>query len=107
VETVALRLHATYSPHCDFALHEVGSVLRDQISQGQADGDQFRTAPLWGIGKCIFFLHDGRTDDLLQAIQAHAGNGSEANAVIGAFNALPASLQQYILNFLRSLRAHH
>jgi CxxC motif-containing protein (DUF1111 family) len=79
VETVALRLHATYSPHCDFALHEVGSVLRDQISQGQADGDQFRTAPLWGIGQCIFFLHDGRTDDLLQAIQAHAGNGSEEN----------------------------
>jgi hypothetical protein len=39
VEQVFERLHATYPPHCDFALHEVGSVLRDQISQGQADGD--------------------------------------------------------------------
>jgi CxxC motif-containing protein (DUF1111 family) len=95
--------YVKYSPYSDFALHDMGAGLRDQISQGQADADQFRTAPLWGVGQRIFFLHDGRTNDLLQAIQAHAGNGSEANAVIGAFSALPASSQQDILNFLRSL----
>jgi CxxC motif-containing protein (DUF1111 family) len=92
-----------YSPFSDFALHDMGAGLSDHITQGQAGGDQFRTAPLWGVGQRIFFPHDGRTDDLLQAIQFHAGNGSEANAVIGAFNELPDSLHQDILNFLRSL----
>lgn len=93
----------TYAPFSDFQLHDMGVRLADQISQGQADGDQFRTAPLWGVGQRIFFLHDGRTRDLLQAIEDHAGNGSEANAVIDNFNALSYSAQQDILNFLRSL----
>lgn len=92
-----------YAPFSDFALHDMGAGLTDQITRGQADSDQFRTAPLWGVGQRIFFLHDGRTDDLLQAIRAHAGTASEANTVIGNFNALPASSQQDILNFLRSL----
>jgi len=93
----------TFSPFSDFELHHMGMGLQDQISQGQAAGDQFRTAPLWGVGQRIFFLHDGRTADLLQAIEAHMSVGSEANTVIGNFNALPASSQQAILNFLRSL----
>ncbi len=64
---------------------------------------------MWGLGQRIFFLHDGRTTGLVQAIQAHksAGNGvfpnSEANAVVDKFNALSTSQQQDILNFLRSL----
>jgi CxxC motif-containing protein (DUF1111 family) len=81
----------------------MGNGLQDQISQGQAVGDQFRTAPLWGVGQRIFFLHDGRTQNLPQAILAHSSNTSEANTVIGNFNALPASSQQDLLNFLRSL----
>jgi CxxC motif-containing protein (DUF1111 family) len=95
--------YVTYSPYSDFELHDMGTGLQDQISQGLATGDQFRTAPLWGVGQRIFFLHDGRTNNLLQAIEAHASNGSEANTVIGNFNALAASVQQDILNFLRSL----
>jgi CxxC motif-containing protein (DUF1111 family) len=76
----------------------------------------FRSAPLWGIGMRRFFLHDGRTSDLLTAILAHAsgnqdedGNDnnryppSEANAVIQKFNALSAADKQAILDFLRSL----
>jgi CxxC motif-containing protein (DUF1111 family) len=68
-----------------------------------------RTAPLWGVGQRIFFLHDGRTSDLMQAIQSHVSKAglvypaSEANTVINNFNALPASSQQDVLNFLRSL----
>jgi CxxC motif-containing protein (DUF1111 family) len=81
----------------------MGTGLQDQVAQGQATGDQFRTAPLWGVGQRIFLLHDGRTRDLLQAIEAHSSSGSEANTVIGNFNALPDSSQQDILNFLRSL----
>jgi CxxC motif-containing protein (DUF1111 family) len=92
-----------YSPFSDFALHTMGDGLADGIIQGNAAGNQFRTAPLWGIGQRLFFLHDGRTSDLLAAIQAHVSNGSEANGVIGNFNALPVATQQDILNFLRSL----
>jgi CxxC motif-containing protein (DUF1111 family) len=56
-----------------------------------------------GLGQRIFFLHDGRTTDLLEAIQQHSSSGSEANGVIENFNNLTASQQQHLLNFLRSL----
>ena len=39
----------------------MGPGLADGIVQGGAQGDEFRTAPLWGLGQRIFFLHDGRT----------------------------------------------
>ena len=100
--TFTNQSNVTFAPFSDFQLHEMGG-LQDQISQGQANGTQFRTAPLWGIGQRIFFLHDGRTQDLLQAIEAHSSSGSEATTVIGNFNALPASSQQDLLNFLRAL----
>jgi CxxC motif-containing protein (DUF1111 family) len=64
---------------------------------------------LWGLGQRIFLLHDGRTTDLLEAIRAHRSFNdgvfpdSEANEVVERFNALTASQQQDILNFLRSL----
>jgi CxxC motif-containing protein (DUF1111 family) len=93
----------TVSPFSDFALHNMGTGLQDQISQGAANGQQFRTAPLWGIGQRLFFLHDGRTTSLLAAIEAHASTGSEANQVVRNFNLLSASDQQAILVFLRSL----
>jgi CxxC motif-containing protein (DUF1111 family) len=93
----------------DIALHKMGPGLADDIIQGQAAPDEFRTAPLWGLGQRIFFLHDGRTSDLLVAIRAHRSNGngqfdaSEANLVINTFDALLPSQRQDILNFLRSL----
>jgi CxxC motif-containing protein (DUF1111 family) len=87
----------------DLVLHHMGTNLADGISQGNAGPDQFRTAPLWGLGQRVFFLHDGRTSDLMQAIQAHASQGSEANTVIRIFNGLTASQRQDLLNFLRSL----
>jgi CxxC motif-containing protein (DUF1111 family) len=95
--------------YSDLLLHGMGPGLADDIVQVQAGPDEFRTAPLWGLGQRIFFLHDGRTTDLLQAIQAHqsAANGkfpaSEANAVIGRFNGLSETRKQDLLNFLRSL----
>jgi CxxC motif-containing protein (DUF1111 family) len=93
----------TYHPYSDFAIHHMGSNLSDGVSQGAAGPDEFRTAPLWGVGQRLFFLHDGRTSDLLEAIHAHASTGSEANRVIGAFEALSPSQKQDLLNFLRSL----
>ena len=81
----------------------MGQGLADGINQGLATGDEFRTAPLWGIGQRLFFLHDGRTSDLVQAIRQHAGQGSEANQVIDNFNNLSTQQQQQLLDFLRSL----
>ena len=81
----------------------MGTGLADNVEQGSAGGDQSRTAPLWGLGQRIFLLHDGRTTDLMQAIQAHASQGSEANQVIQNFNNLSSQQQQDLLNFLRSL----
>jgi CxxC motif-containing protein (DUF1111 family) len=87
----------------DLLVHDMGTGLADGVSQGAAGPREFRTTPLWGVGQRIFFLHDGRTSDLLQAIQAHSSNGSEANAVVSAFQRLSVSDQQAILDFLRSL----
>jgi CxxC motif-containing protein (DUF1111 family) len=107
----------------------MGPTLADNVIQGSAGPDEFRTAPLWGVGQRAFFLHDGRTSDLAQAIQLHASGGwsrnstnaaadtnatanwgggssgtpSEANRVIASFNALNNASQQDLLNFLRSL----
>src|SRR5262249_48925295 len=107
----------------DLLVHHMGPGLADAgrpgharpgVSQGQAGPAEFRSSPLWGIGQRIFFLHDGRTSDLLQAILAHrsnAGTGagglyyqaSEANQVIDNFNNLSKNDKQGILDFLRSL----
>lgn len=93
----------SYHPFSDFALHHMGSGLSDGIVQGAAAADEFRTAPLWGIGQRLYFLHDGRTEDLLKAILTHSSSGSEANGVIAKFNALTTQQKQDLLNFLRSL----
>ncbi len=111
-------------PFSDFALHHVGFNLADYINQGGAGFDEFRTAPLWGVGQRIFFLHDGRygpaNGGLLSTILAHdsvnpycsAGqsfdaNGvaclSEAARVTENFEALSVSDKQAVLDFLRTL----
>jgi CxxC motif-containing protein (DUF1111 family) len=103
LSSVAALSQQTVNLFSDLAVHHMGTGLADGVSQGAAGPDEFRSAPLWGVGQRIFFLHDGRTSDLMQAIQAHSSSGSEATAVIGAFNALSTSDRQDILNFLRSL----
>jgi CxxC motif-containing protein (DUF1111 family) len=98
------QIAALYS---DLLVHHMGSGLADNITQGSAGPDEFRTAPLWGLGQRLFFLHDGRATPsnggLLTAIEGHSGPGSEANSVIRLFNGLTSQQQQDLLNFLRSL----
>jgi CxxC motif-containing protein (DUF1111 family) len=99
--------HQTANLYSDLLVHNMGTGLADLVSQGAAGPNDFRTAPLWGVGQRVFFLHDGRATPanggLLQAIQAHASQGSEANGVITNFNSLSDSQKQDLLNFLRSL----
>ncbi len=93
----------------DLLVHDMGPGLADGVTQGQAGPREFRTAPLWGLGQRLFFLHDGRTSDLREAIRAHRSgssftrNASEANAVVKNFNGLPDAQKQDVLNLLRSL----
>jgi CxxC motif-containing protein (DUF1111 family) len=116
-ETAALQ-SLTVHPFSDLLIHHMGKGLADDITQGAASGDMFRTTPLWGVGQRIFFLHDGRTDDLAQAILAHSSPASrcededqrsncygpsEANEVVNRFNRLSAEDKQAMLDFLRSL----
>jgi CxxC motif-containing protein (DUF1111 family) len=93
--------------YSDLLVHNMGAGLADNISQGSAAGDEFRTAPLWGVGQRIFFMHDGRSTPanggLVHAIQQHSSSGSEANRVISNYNRLSPQAQQDLLNFLRSL----
>jgi hypothetical protein len=115
-ETEALQ-NLTVHPYSDLLIHHIGKGLADDVMQGAATGDMFRTTPLWGVGQRIFFLHDGRTNDLVKAIHAHQSPASncdnspqsacygpsEANGVIDSFNALSERDKQAVLDFLRSL----
>lgn len=89
--------------YSDLLVHDMGNNLADGVSQGAAGPDEFRTAPLWGLGQRVFLLHDGRTTNLVEAILEHASSGSEANTVISNFRHLSSQQQQNLLNFLRSL----
>lgn len=93
----------TANLYSDLLVHHMGKGLVDGITQGGAGPDEFRTAPLWGVGQRIFFLHDGRTTNLVEAIRDHKSKGSEANRVIEHFNKLSTQEQQEIIDFLRSL----
>ena len=80
--TIAALSNKTVNLFSDLALHHMGPTLADNVIQGAAGPDEFRTAPLWGIGQRVYFLHDGRTNDLLQAIQLHASGGGVRNNAV-------------------------
>ena len=82
----------------DLLLHDVGTG--DGIEQGLARGDEFRTAPLWGLRFRSQFLHDGRTKDLLDAIRLHRGEAARSS---DAVRRLDAGERTALLAFLRSL----
>jgi len=100
---VAALRNQTVRLYSDLLVHDMGLGLADGVSQGQAGPREFRSAPLWGLGQRVYFLHDGRTSDLAAAIRAHQSIGSEANGVIQNFLGLTESQKQDLYNFLRSL----
>jgi CxxC motif-containing protein (DUF1111 family) len=106
--TPALRNKAA-NLFSDLLVHDIGTG--DDISQGAAGGTEFRTAPLWGLGQRLFFIHDGSSPNLVDAINAHGG--LEGTRVTNNFNGvstgpdapfnLNAIERQNLLKFLRSL----
>lgn len=93
-------------PYTDLLLHDMGEGLSDNRPEGVADGREWRTAPLWGIGLTRLvsgkttYLHDGRARSLLEAILWHGG---EAQAARHAVIKMSAEERKQLLSFLQSL----
>ncbi len=93
-------------PYTDLLLHDMGEGLADNRPEGVADGREWRTAPLWGIGLTqtvsghTFFLHDGRARNVEEAILWHGG---EAQAARDAYAALSKEEREALLAFVNSL----
>lgn len=93
-------------PYSDLLLHDMGEGLADHRPEGDADGYEWRTPPLWGIGLTetvsghTLFLHDGRARNLTEAILWHGG---EAQAARTGFANLPKSARDDLISFLESL----
>jgi CxxC motif-containing protein (DUF1111 family) len=97
--SIAALNQVTFHPYSDFLLHPMGA-LGDGIEQGQAAGDEMRTAPLWGLRFRSRFLHDARATTHPAAIEAHDGAAKEAAQ---AFGRLTPAERQALLDFLGSL----
>lgn len=93
-------------PYTDLLVHDMGPDLADNRPDGLADGNEWRTPPLWGIGLIqtvnnhTFLLHDGRARSIEEAILWHGG---EAETSKNAFKQLPANERALLLAFLNSL----
>jgi CxxC motif-containing protein (DUF1111 family) len=93
-------------PYSDFLLHDMGEGLADNRPEGDADGREWRTAPLWGVGLTqvvsghTFLLHDGRARNVEEAILWHGG---EAQSARDAYAALSAQEREALVTFVNSL----
>jgi CxxC motif-containing protein (DUF1111 family) len=93
-------------PYTDLLLHDMGDGLADGRPEGAADGREWRTAPLWGVGLTeqvsghTFLLHDGRARNLLEAILWHGG---EAQAARDRVVQMTREQRAALLAFLNSL----
>lgn len=96
----------TIHPYTDLLLHDMGPGLADGIAAWSAGGRDWRTAPLWGLGRFrlvnghAFYLHDGRARSLAEAILWHGG---EARRAREHFRMMKRSDRESLIAFLRSL----
>ena len=96
----------TIAPYSDLLLHDMGAALADNRPEGLATGQEWRTAPLWGMGLTgqvnghHFYLHDGRARSVQEAILWHGG---EARAAREAYTRLSKTERDMLLEFLESL----
>ncbi|MBM4268973.1 MAG: c-type cytochrome [Deltaproteobacteria bacterium] len=91
---------ATVRLFSDLLLHDMGSYLADGIPAGEAAGNEFRTAPLWGVRESKPYMHDGRAESLEAAIALHDG---EAKGARDRFLALDDEQQKSLVAFLETL----
>lgn len=105
-EISPLLNNITIKPYSDFLLHDMGEGLADNRPDFLANGREWRTQPLWGIGLIdavnnhTFLLHDGRARNIEEAILWHGG---EAETSKTDFMNLSATDRQYVIDFVNSL----
>ena len=93
-------------PYTDMLLHDMGDALSDNRPDGLANGKEWRTAPLWGLGlqKRVnghtFLLHDGRARNIEESILWHGGEGENSK---NKFKSLNQQERQQLLDFLNDL----
>ena len=97
---IAALSNKTVPLYSDLLLHRMGAGLADGIQQGLAKGDQFRTAPLWGLSARRFFLHDGRAKSPDEAAMLHGGEAAPSR---DRYSKLPPRDRQAVQEFLNSL----
>jgi CxxC motif-containing protein (DUF1111 family) len=103
---IAALDHQTVELYSDLLLHDMGDGLADGRPDGDADGREWRTTPLWGLrimreflNGHAFLLHDGRARTVADAIDAHGG---EAAAARDAYRVLTAADRAALLDFVES-----
>lgn len=105
--TIAALSNVEVHLYSDLLLHDMGNALADNFFEGEATGTEWRTAPLWGLrlyeeqlGGTAYYLHDGRTADLTDALLFHGG---EAQTARERFQNLSAEDRKALIAFLKSL----
>ena len=89
--------------YSDLLLHDRGVALADGVQQGDASGQEWRTAPLIGLRFLSAYMHDGRASTLVEAIDSHAGEDSESNDSVIAFYSLTEAERADLLAWLETL----
>ena len=93
-------------PYSDYLLHDMGVELGDDYPSGIANGNEWRTTPLWGLGLQevvnghSYFLHDGRARNLTEAIMWHGGEGAASRTL---FARMSKDDREALIKFLQSL----
>lgn len=93
-------------PYTDMLLHDMGDGLADNRPEGQADGREWRTPPLWGIGLTqavsghTFYLHDGRARSIEEAILWHGGEAQKSKE---GYSSARKQDRDALIAFLKSL----
>ena len=93
-------------PYTDMLVHDMGTGLADNRPDFKANGQEWRTAPLWGLGLYQtvnnpgYYLHDGRARSITEAIMWHGGEAANAKAY---FSSLSKADRDAVLVFLNSL----
>lgn len=104
---IAALSQKEFSPFTDLLLHDMGAELDDHYTEGTAYTNEWRTAPLWGLGLAsqaqggkYALMHDGRAKSIEQAIEMHAGESLKSKQ---AYQALSSAEKDALVQFLKSL----
>lgn len=97
---IALLAGKTVAVYTDFLLHDMGAALADGLIDGDARGNEWRTAPLIGLRHSPTYMHDGRATTVEEAILDHGGESADSRE---RFEALAGGDREALVRFVESL----